>query len=562
MTMAGWFNKFALLAIAVIIGAVLFFKMIGDGVSLKLKTKDLLIAGVIMISVIFLSLYVSPTIFSGRDQGSLSEAAVRLSQNHELQFSDAASNEFFKIYGPGKALNFPGFNYLQNGNLITQFPIGYVSWLAAFYSWFGLNGLIVANSISFLIFLIAFKSIADLLLKPNRSWMAIGFVLSGFIFIWINKFTLGENLAMAFLWVAIYEIMKYFRDENKLNLITAVLSLGLLLFVRIEALVFWIMLIILLLYMKRNHLLVRGKTFTKSFYLATFLILSAFVANLWIFRFSYLGFVKSIAKPFINGSGQMVQESIFSNWLYFIMILLSYSLLSFVIFGILGIFYSMRKKNLFIMIPFIIIVPTFIYLFFPSVSLDHPWMLRRFAFSIIPAVMLYTLVFFDIHVKRDWQFYFLTSLLIVSNLVISGPFITFVPYQGLREQVSQLSKDFRPNDLVLVDQMASGDNWSMITGPMGFMDQLQSVYLVNVNDIPKIDSGKFGRIFLMVSDDKSGYYLKTDIGSRMKPIRNYSFNYQMIGGGAPNYGSGGYLLETFPQKIRTVVHGKIYQLQN
>jgi len=59
----------------------------------------------------FFSFYVTPTVFSGRDQGSFSQAAIRLAENRKLEFSDPASREFFKIYGPGKALNYPGFYY-------------------------------------------------------------------------------------------------------------------------------------------------------------------------------------------------------------------------------------------------------------------------------------------------------------------------------------------------------------------------------------------------------------------------------------------------------------------
>jgi hypothetical protein len=560
MAIAGWFSQAALSVIALIAAVVLLLKVVYEEKLSRINYKDILIFILILYTVSILGLYAAPTIFSGRDQGSLSEAAVRLAQNHKPSFSDSASGEFFKIYGPGKALNYPGFNYTQEGKLITQFPIGYISWLAVFYSWFGMNGLVIANCVSFLIFLMAFRGIAEMLLKPNRSWMALVFALTGFIFIWLNKFTLGENLALALLWVAIYEVMKYCKEEKRVDLFIAMLSLGLLLFIRIEALAFWIMLLVLLASMKKNNMLVREKAFTKTFYALLVAITAIFAANVWIFRNSYIGFLKSVAKPFFNGSGQIVQESIFNNWMYFIMILLSYSLLSFVIFGILGIFYSIRRKDIFVLIPFVIVAPTFIYLLFPNVSLDHPWMLRRFAFSIIPAAMLYTLVFFDLHIKRQWQYYFLTSLLVFSNLVISVPFITFVPYRGLARQVAELSSDIRKDDLILVDQRASGDNWSMITGPMGFLGGLQAVYLVNIDDISKIDTDKFGRILLIAPDEKTDYYLDSSIGNSLIPLRDYSLEYETFGGGAPDF-SGNPISQTFPQKLKMTVSGKIYQLE-
>ena len=106
-----------------------------------------------LLFIIFLSFSTEPTVFSGRDQGSFSEAAVRLSQNHQLEFETLVSQEFFKIYGQGTALNFPGFSYTADGKLITHFSIGYIAWLAVFYSLFGLSGLAIANGVLFFIFL-------------------------------------------------------------------------------------------------------------------------------------------------------------------------------------------------------------------------------------------------------------------------------------------------------------------------------------------------------------------------------------------------------------------------
>ncbi|HLC94878.1 MAG TPA: hypothetical protein VJH89_00170, partial [Patescibacteria group bacterium] len=63
--------------------------------------------------------YISePTLFSGRDQGSISEAAFRLAQNGQLAFATDASTAFFNLYGEGTALNFPGFAYTQACDLL------------------------------------------------------------------------------------------------------------------------------------------------------------------------------------------------------------------------------------------------------------------------------------------------------------------------------------------------------------------------------------------------------------------------------------------------------------
>jgi len=61
--------------------------------------------------------------FSGRDQGSLSEAAIRLAENHKLTFSSPASEDFFIFTVPARRFNFPVL-IIPNGQLTTQFPPG------------------------------------------------------------------------------------------------------------------------------------------------------------------------------------------------------------------------------------------------------------------------------------------------------------------------------------------------------------------------------------------------------------------------------------------------------
>ena len=78
---------------------------------------------------ILLSIYTTPTIFGGRDEGSFANAAILLAQNHSLSDSSTVVQEFFEVYGPGKALNFPGFFYSTSGALKSQFLPGYTSWI-------------------------------------------------------------------------------------------------------------------------------------------------------------------------------------------------------------------------------------------------------------------------------------------------------------------------------------------------------------------------------------------------------------------------------------------------
>ncbi len=88
-----------------------------------------------------------PTVFDGRDQGSLADAAIRLATTHTLVDHTPESDMFFALYGRGQALHFPGYFYAPDGALVTQFPLPYTTFLAGWYGIFGMTGLIIANAL-------------------------------------------------------------------------------------------------------------------------------------------------------------------------------------------------------------------------------------------------------------------------------------------------------------------------------------------------------------------------------------------------------------------------------
>ena len=216
--------------------------------------SEFFLASIIALSVTLIFLFWSmPTIFSGRDQGSLSEAAIRLTENHRLTFSSPISEEFYKIYGPGRALNFPGFNYNFAGQLITQFSPGYISWLAAFYAVFGLSGWAVANGLTFFIFLISFYLIARRFLPFGPALTGLFLILTAFIFPWFLKFTLSENLAWALFWFGILQLINFWQKFDKGSFIYLILTWSLLTFSRPETWTFILVILILLILKFKNN---------------------------------------------------------------------------------------------------------------------------------------------------------------------------------------------------------------------------------------------------------------------------------------------------------------------
>ena len=514
-----------------------------------------------LLAIFIFSYYTTPSVFSGRDEGSLSLAAIQLSQNHQLTFSSTASQEFFKLNAPGTALNFPGFSYNKDGSLMTQFPLGYSSWLAIFYSIFGLNGLIIANGVSFFIFLSSFYLLTRHYLRTSSSFVALMLVLTSFVFSWFFKFTLSENFALALLWFGIYEFILFTRNRNRFYLTSSLLSLGLLTFARIEAVAFLIIIFLILLFKYRDWKYILFIVIGEKI-----LVLLASMGLIYIFNVAidsnfYIALAKGFLKPFAS-FGQDIQNStgFLSAFVYIMKIFVAYGIFIYFLFGSLAIIYLLKKRAFKLLIPFLITCPGFIYLINPSISIDHPWMLRRFLFSIIPIAIFYTVWAMDTFTKKRTYFYALTVALIGTNLLIFVPYLTFSPNKNLLPAIQKISENFDANDLVLVDQLATGDGWAMMAGPLNFIYDKQAVYFHNPKDLAKLNLKKWNAVYFIIPDNNLDVYRKNGLLKSLRPIKEYALEVPSLKILKLEKKDAFISDIALPEKQTTTVYGKIYLL--
>lgn len=543
-------SVFWFLLIACVISGVYFLAKNFSRIKISSFGAFFLIASVILVFIF--SFFTSPTVFSGRDQGAFSSAAIHLSESAKINFSSEVSEEFFKIYGPGKALNFPGYNYSSSGELITQFPLGYTSFLASFYSIFGLTGFMISNAVTFLLFLLSLFFISRKFFNQKFTSFFLALIASSFVFSWFLKFTLSENLALFLVWFGIWKFIEFWEKEKRIDLFCFVLSFGLLLFVRIETLALWLFIAILLFWKFRKF----SKFPQRKVFQRTILIIGTiFIINLIIHGQSYWVFLKSALKPFILGTNLASEES-FWSLPYILKVFSVYSLLPFLLVGILGIVFLMRKKCWQDLIPFFIISPIFLYLLSANISPDHPWMLRRFVFALIPMLIFYTVLFLDKFFKRKFLAYILIGILLVSNLIVTLNYITFSPSRGLLEGVEKISQEFQSQDLVLVDRLATGDPWAMMSGPLSYLFGIQAIYFPNPEDIDKIEKEKFDRIYLIIPNQNIDFYADFAIFKNLKFVKNYTLKYYDL---ESNYEQN--VIE-LPLKKEKVIYGKIYEYED
>ena len=513
-------------------------------------------------TIILWSYYTTPTIFSGRDQGSFSQAAALLAQNHHLNFSFPGEKQFFQIYGPGKALNFPGFCYTPNGDLTTQFPLGYISWLAIFYAFFGLTGFVFANAVTFLVFILSFYLLARKYLRQDFSLIAVFFVLTSFIFAWFFKFTLSENLALALVWFGLCELATYFEKRERLHLLAALASFGLLLFSRTEALSFLVMISILFFLIFRQPKKIWtaiGKKIGWALGTMALFYLFSFKINFYF----YLTVIKGLTASFTSRASLNPDGGIhFLSPAFYIFKLFSvYTLIGFLILGFLGIIYLLWRKKYAWLIPAFVILPSFIYLIHPGISADHPWMLRRFLFAVVPGSILYSAIFLEHFFPKKIYAYVLTAFLLMSNLLLLTPYLGFSPDRNLFTQTKTIAANFNSSDLILVDPLATSDGWAMLPGPMRFLLGKQAVYFFNPADLAKINTKPFDHVYLIIPDQDFPRYAAAGLLDKLITLKNYQLETDTLTTENSTQETTWNSPINLPGIQKNIVYGKIYLLK-
>lgn len=529
LSLSGYFYVWVIIFAAVFLTFAAAWYLITKKIIQNISKELPLVFIFSVLLAVFFSFFTSPTIFSGRDQGSISQAAIRLAQNHRLEFSTPASNTFFKIYGQGKALNFPGFYYDENGYLITQFPLVYISWLAGFYAIFGLNGFVVANIILLVLFLTSFYVLLRIFSKsPTLSGFFFLLTATSFLVFWFFKFTLSENITLAFLWLAIAQTVLFLKSREKIFYYACLLAFGLLIFSRIEGFIFFFLGIAsIFIFFKDGGF--SNKEHPKMILVPIFLFLAVFSFN----ASKNFYFYKEIAKSLLKIPQKLeisASPSLLDSFFQRLEIFWIYGLVGILILGIIWIIYLLKNKKYPELLPFFIVFPTFFYLIDSQISPDHPWMLRRFVFSVFPALAFYAFLLLNHLLKKKKIFYLaiLSLILIIFNIRPLYSYLLFSENETLLEQTKTLSNNFSDKDLILIDRLASGDNWAMISDPMSSLFHKNAVYFFNPNDLEKIDTGNFEKIYLIVPQKNMNFYTDSTIGSRIEYVKNYSIVTQQL----------------------------------
>ena len=456
------------------------------------------------------TLPVNPTVFTGRDQGAIATAAIELATRHDFRFSIPAADTFFSLYGPGVAYNFPGFFYTNSGQLLTQFPLAYTAWLGSFYSLFQLNGLLIGNGVLFSGTLITFFFLLRIFLNRLVAFFGVIFFTTSFLPLWFVKFTLTENLAL-FLFVFLsFALIRFAQSGTFLSYTATLSAIGLFCFTRIEGFIILPIVLIILARLRYTHTLWKHYP-KKSFIAPIILFLFTFFATFPDTYPFYITIGKAV-KHFVTGISGSIEQTLSPATLFLPNLFIVYGLFCVFLFGGIGIYFLIRRKIWIALIPLLLALPTGIYLFFPNITPDHPWMLRRYLPTLYPTAVFATLVGLSLvfsssrklplTLPHGWrrQSLFTGILIGLFMFQISTGYRALLARENtnLLEQTQKITPLFDDRDLILIDGYATGSGFAMITGPLSSLYHKNAVYFFNPADLPKIDRSLYEHTWLIV----------------------------------------------------------------
>lgn len=496
----------------IILALTPLFLGLGSAILKLTLERDWTRAGLIFVVIFIAWLNLTgetPSIFTGRDQGSIAEAAWQLAHTHQLTWTNPSIQAFFDIYGPGTALNFPGFAYTQEGSLITQFPLGYTAWLAGFVGWLGLTGYHVANTLLFLMTSWGFFELTALFVRKTLAVIGTSVLSLSFLSIWMLHYTLTENLAAPLFILLAFGLIKVRRHPHQG--LWYWLSLGpatLFLFTRIEGFILFGLTLLFMLFGKAERTFLRERPLVRIFLpliLLSFVFLRDFFLNVPFYKMIGKAVLKNWQELLVTTGTTLTTSSAPSENLFHIFT--TYGMILFFGVGTFGIALALWKEKRETLILLILALPTFIYLIDGHITPDHPWMLRRYFFTLWPTFLFFSVFAWhlaEIRFARLRQSQ-VTLLLVLLLIFIQYPSARAAwqidEHTALFTATQALADRLSGDDLVLVDRLTTGDPFRLLAGPLAFLFEKQAVYFFNPEDLHRLPLNSFHRVILLVPEE-------------------------------------------------------------
>lgn len=442
-----WLNQFKIsyLSFSILISfilTVIFFFFVKKGKKTLPHTNIFALVIIFFVCVLFI-LFPHDT-FGGRDEGLFANLAVYLTNHGNLNTP--------QYLNPN-----PADAGLWKGRVPA-----YTTWLAIQNIFFGQNWMLISNTILITLGLIYLNLITSFFSQKKGGLITILLFTSSLPFLWLARETLSENLAFFLLWFLILLLFLFFETKHNIYLGGLFITSWLFSFTRIEGQFIQIPILLVLV---STILITKITSIKKTFFIALIYILiitSTFLIYNNIANKKYLranvSSVMSVVRTSLSSVSVKQNNNLRLNDrlpAFFMQMLAKYNLLFILssIFLAIPIIFIDKKRGLKNKIYFlgllIIISPEFIKLINPGISIDQPWLYRRYMYALIPFGYLCLSILLNKTMKRKLLF-IIVSLLFIVNIVFSNKIITLKNNWSLTKSIGSVTKNVSPNDFIII----------------------------------------------------------------------------------------------------------------
>lgn len=455
--------------------------------------------------------------FGGRDEAAYLNSGVHLSNNSSLKF-------------PQYLDNLPDNSVEKNETRPPAYPV----WIATQGIFFGKKGLFRNNVILIILGLSSLFLTSSYLGGKTAGFVTISLFASSMPFLWFSRETMSENLSFFLLWTLILFLLLCLKTKRLHFLSVVFICSWLFASTRLEG---FLLQFVLLLVLPFSLFFLKITNLKKNFIIMSIFLLVV-TTNVLISRTTFAPFLKKVVPTVtyslkrdltsflpkkipqtLNKSAVSIKRKKTTNLydkmlIFFAQMLAKYNLFLpiFSIFLVAGQFLirvkKLSRKKIYFLIIFIILLPEFYKSISPGVTIDEPWLYRRYMYALLPFgyIGFYILLKQFIN-KRSLLLVF--SGLLVINILLSSKIIFLKNNWGLIDKMYEITKDISQDDFVIIRNWTLGYYYpgSFLILQRGIRGAFNST-LNSSQFYPetKVFNGiPYNRIFLLSTKDENNY---------------------------------------------------------
>lgn len=440
-----WLNQFKIVYFLI----SLFISFLLTIIFLRFIKKDIKILphlNIAVLSVIFLIslvLILFPhDCFGGRDEGAYSGMAIILSKYHSISI-------------PSYLLKVPLAYGSPDKTLVLTTP-AHVVWLATQKILFGTGWMLRSNVVLIFLGLCSLFLVSSLITKKSLAFITVLLFSTCMPFLWFSRETITENMAFFLLWFLILSLFLFIKTKKYYFLVGLFLSSWLFPLTRNEGLFIQIpVLVIFTTILLIRKIVPQKKIFFISIIYISLIVLSFLVNNRLLplnknteVSGGIAGLTQQISKSNFVKLGNRMPVFVFQMTSKQNLSLALYSFFLVIILIIVSKKEVVKDKILYFCLLGIISVE-FLKLINPSVTLEQPWMYRRYFYALLPFGYLNLSILLN-KLVRQKLLVFLSCGLLITNIILSSKIITLKNNWLITEKIEKITRSITPDDFVII----------------------------------------------------------------------------------------------------------------